>query len=333
MKFAALGRTHWLRDAIRAAVARGHQATLIGTAPAAPEYLCGETEFAALAHELGCDFFCGTAINAPETVARAAAAGAEVAIAVNWPTIIGAAMRAQFPRGIINAHAGDLPRFRGNACPNWAILAGETRVVVTLHEMAQELDAGPILLQRHYPLTDDTYIGDVYAFMTARIPEMFAEALDGLAAGTLTARPQSADPADSLRCYPRRPEDGYLDWRLPSIALARLVRASAEPFAGAFFVRAGKRVAVWRARAALEAGPSLGVPGQVTAIDSAAGTVAVLTGEGVLLLQELQGEHQPRTPAASLIRSTRERLSFDPVGEYLQLARRLADLDKVGGAR
>jgi hypothetical protein len=71
----------------------------------------------------------------------------------------------------------------------------------------------------------------------------------------------------------------------------------------------------------------------VTAIDPAAGTVAVLTGEGVLLLEELQGEHQPRTPAASLIRSTRERLSFDPVGEYLQLARRLADLDKVGGAR
>ena len=223
MKFAALGRTHWLLDAIRAAAARGHQPVLIGTAEPMPEYRCTARDFERLAAELGCAFFAGTIVNTPDAVALAAASGAQVAISVNWPTIIGAEMRRVFRHGILNAHAGDLPRFRGNACPNWAIITGEPRVAITVHQMSDELDAGPVLLTRACPIDDTTYIADVYDFMTANIPDMLAEALDGLTAGTLVPRHQSLDPADALRCYPRRPEDGFLDFTRPADALGRLV--------------------------------------------------------------------------------------------------------------
>ena len=127
MKFAALGRTQWLYDAIRLCADRGHRVVLIGTAPAAPEYRVTEADFIRLARELGCPSWCDAAINRASCAAMAKASGAEVAISVNWPVRIGEPMLRLFPHGIINAHAGDLPRFQGNAAPNWAILAGERR--------------------------------------------------------------------------------------------------------------------------------------------------------------------------------------------------------------
>lgn len=304
MKFAALGRTHWLRDAIRAAASRGHQPVLIGSAPPSPEYLCDENDFRKLALEFGCAYLTGD-INSAAAIEMMRHSGADVAISINWPKLMGAAAREIFPHGVINAHAGDLPRYRGNACPNWAILNGESRVVVTLHVMADELDAGPILLQRPCPILEDTYIADVYAFMTATIPEMYVEVLDGLASGSITPRPQRGEP---LRCYPRRPEDGAINWTLPAVQLSRLVRASAEPFAGAFTVRNGARLTIWRARATAPPSAVLGVPGQVTAIDVSAGTIDVLTGDGILTVAEVQLEDGPRERAAGVIRSTRERL-------------------------
>jgi methionyl-tRNA formyltransferase len=327
MKFAALGRTHWLFDSVQAAVARGHEVTLIATAPASPEYRRAEADFERLAADLRVDFLSTRTSTESDLADALGACGAEVAISVNWPILLGEAARAACRHGIVNAHAGDLPRFRGNACPNWAILVGETQVVVTLHQMADDLDAGPVLLQRACPLTDDTYIAEVYAFMTTQIPAMFVEVLDALQAGTAVARPQPSDPSLALRCYPRRPEDGYLDWTLPATALARLVRASAEPFAGAFFLRDGMRVTVWRAHAESNPVPSLGVPGQVAAIRRDRGEVAVLTGDGLLVLEELQRDGADRQPASAVIQSTRERLTFDPLREYLRLAAGVAALD------
>jgi UDP-4-amino-4-deoxy-L-arabinose formyltransferase/UDP-glucuronic acid dehydrogenase (UDP-4-keto-hexauronic acid decarboxylating) len=299
MRFAALGRTRMLLDGIRACVAAGHEPAFIATAPAAPEYDVREDDFRALAAELGCVF----AATLEEGV------HADVAISVNWPTLIDPGFLARFPHGVLNGHAGDLPRFRGNACPNWAILQGESHVVATVHEMAEELDAGPIVLQDALPLSDETYVGDVYAWMAATFPRLFAEALTGLESGTITPRPQSGQ---ALRCYPRRPEDGWIDWSQPADRIARLVRASAEPFAGAFSALDGEPITIWRAHAAPLREPSLGVPGQVMAIG--AGEVDVLSGGGRLVLETVETASAGRVPAPDAIRSTRSRLGSPPPG-------------------
>jgi methionyl-tRNA formyltransferase len=293
MRFAALGRTRMLLDAITTCVQAGHECVHVATAPAAPEYDVGPDDFAALARRLGASF--------GELEPR----GAEIAISVNWPALIPGDVRARFPGGILNGHAGDLPRFRGNAAPNWAILLGERRVVATVHEMADELDAGPILVQRALEIDESTYIGDVYAFLERTFPALFAEALDGLEVGTLGPRPQAGEP---LRCYPRRPEDGELDWRLGAVALARLVRASAEPFAGAYGWLEGERTTVWRAHAAPLREPSAGICGQVIARRPETGEVDVLTGDGRLVLEEVETA-AGRLPAAEAIRSLRARFT------------------------
>jgi methionyl-tRNA formyltransferase len=326
MDFAALGRTRWLRDAIVRAAEAGHRPALIGTAAPSPEYGVVEDDFRTLAAKHGCPFFADARINTAERVAAAKESGAAVAISVNWPIVIGKEMRAAFAHGVVNAHAGDLPRYRGNACPNWAIIAGEPSAFATLHRMGDGIDDGPIFLQRSLKLSDDIYIGDVYRFLDDAIPAMFVELLDGLAANRLRAREQPADPAQALRCFPRRESDSEIVWSQPAEQLARLVRASAEPFSGAFPWLDGARVRVWRARAAALPYEWHGAPGQV-AETAADGSVTVLCGAGVLVLQEIEVEGAGRGPAARFVRSNRARFGIDAAAEIEALRRRIDMLE------
>lgn len=328
MRFVALGRTQWLYDTIVALAEAGHEPVLILTGVAAPEYTVGPDDFEALAQRLGCPFAMGGRLDDAAMGALLDQAQAPVAVSINWPTLMPESVLDRFEHGVLNGHAGDLPRYRGNAAPNWAILRGETEVVVTVHRMVAELDAGPIIAKRRFPITDQTYIGDVYAFMQSWWPMMFVEALDGLEAGTLEPRPQDPDRAASLRVLPRNPEDALIDWAQSADSICRLVRASAEPFSGAFTYMDGERLTVWRARAAAPAVPTVGVPGQVVAVDPEQGVVDVLTGDGLLRVEQAQRQGDAeRTLPTNLIRSTRTRLGMNPVVQIETLARRLAELE------
>jgi UDP-4-amino-4-deoxy-L-arabinose formyltransferase/UDP-glucuronic acid dehydrogenase (UDP-4-keto-hexauronic acid decarboxylating) len=324
MKFAVLGRTRWLLDAARRCRAR-HELVLVGTAPAAAEYAGGEEDFAALAREAGCAFFTATRL-AAEHHAMLARSGADVALSVNWPVLIPASMLDVCRHGVLNAHAGDLPRFRGNATPNWAILSGEPYLVLTVHRMDEGLDSGPILAQRSFALQPTTYVADVYDFLGTAIPDLFAQTLDGLEARTIAAVAQPA--VEPLRCLPRTPRDHAIDWGLPAELLARLVRASAEPFSGAYTHHAGRRLTVWRARAEAARGRLLGSPGQVTH-RSPAGEVTVLTGDGLLVLEEVGYDDGRRQPAGAVITSTRTRLGLVVADELADLRKRVEALESM----
>jgi UDP-4-amino-4-deoxy-L-arabinose formyltransferase/UDP-glucuronic acid dehydrogenase (UDP-4-keto-hexauronic acid decarboxylating) len=332
VRFAALGRTRWLLESIQRARESGHEPVLIGTCAASPEYDVVEQDFELLARQIGCPFFSNANLRAEEPRQLLDESRADLALSINWLTLIGADVRERFRHGVLNAHAGDLPRFRGNACPNWAILSGEERVVVSIHRMADGIDDGPILVQRSFPLDEDTYVGDVYAFMNAAIPEMFVEVLDALELGDLPGRSQPEDPALALRCYPRRPCDAEITWSCDAITLARLVRASAEPFGGATTWLDGERVRIWRARPERLPFAWLGVPGQVAERRTASGELVVLTGSGVLVVSELETEAAGRKPAADVVRSTRARFGLDLAAEVESLRRRVADLEASGGS-
>jgi methionyl-tRNA formyltransferase len=326
MKFAALGRTSMLVNAAKAAMGRGHVLCLVGTATPSPEYTADERDFAHLAQAAGCPFFVDGKMPGSEVLRYAAASGAEVAISVNWPRLMKSDMRSPFRHGVVNAHAGDLPRYRGNACPNWAILNGETEIVVTLHRMDDGLDSGPVLAKRRLPITGETYIGEVYRFLDSAIPVMFADLLDDLQSGRVVERAQPVDPAESLRCFPRRESDSAIDWSRPAVEIARLVRASAEPFAGAYSWLDGRRMRIWRARPAALPYRWSGVPGQVIEIRDD-GSVAVLCGDGALVVEQVELEDDRRVTAGRLIRNTRMRLGLDPHLQIAALTRRVEQLE------
>ena len=138
----------------------------------------------------------------------------------------------------------------------------------------------------------------------------------------------------SLRCFPRTPDDGGIDWNRSATEIAKLVRASAEPFAGAFAQLKGERLTIWRARAEKLPYPALGVNGQVVRVDPDRGEAWILCDEGVLVLEQVEfGGGRGR--ATDVIRSTRTRLAAGyPVAAQLQaMNSRIEALERLMGTQ
>jgi methionyl-tRNA formyltransferase len=288
VRVAILGRTGTLLRAAQLLVSSGFTIPLVGTCLPASYDATTADDFAALARAQGSEYFCDSRINSDEILAVLRRANCDVALSLNWLTIMGAEACAAFPHGILNVHGGDLPRYRGNACANWAILNGESRVGLTVHRMEPAaLDAGPILLKDFFPLDESTYIGDVYAWMESAVPELCLTAITRLRDGAARFVEQDPDPATWLRCYPRRPEDALIDWRHSAAAIHRLVRASSRPFDGALtYLEGVEPVRVWRAEIGTHAGDFLAVPGQVMARSELDLTIAC--GDGVLSITDIE---------------------------------------------
>lgn len=328
MKFVAIGRTRILLKIIEALVEKGHTAERIVTCEPADFYRVDAEDFEQLATEIGCGFAKRTDIQDPDFLEELDSIDAPVAVSVNWKTIIGREVLNSFEHGIINYHAGDLPRYRGNAAMNWALLAGEDEIVHTLHFMSEELDAGPILEQRSMAIDEGTKIGDVYAFAEREVPEMCCDVIDSIQEGSIDPRTQPEDPSEVLRCYPRIPKDSQIDWSESAATIDRLVRASSEPLFGAFTYRDREKLTIWRARPEFPDHDYLGTPGQVAEIRPSEGDVAIITGDGFLVLEEVESEDGPRQPAAEVVTSHRTRLGMDVTGQLRALRDEIAELEE-----
>jgi methionyl-tRNA formyltransferase len=149
-------------------------------------------------------------------------------------------------RGALNMHGSLLPRYRGRAPVNWAILRGERETGATLHYMVERADAGEIVDQLAVPILQDDDARDVFAKVTVAAETVLARSLPGLIAGTAARRPQPIEPGQYFGR--RRPEDGRIDWGWPARQIHNLVRAVAPPFPGAFADVGGQRWAIHRTR-------------------------------------------------------------------------------------
>jgi len=289
-------------------------------------------DFEELARRLGAPFLETERINATETIAWIAGKAPGVGVSINWRTVIRREVIDCFKLGIINAHAGDLPRFRGNATLNWAILSGANDIALTLHLMSIELDSGPVLLKKHFAISEETCFKELRDRLGAAVPGMFVEVVNGLADGSLKPSPQPRDPSLALRCYPRLPRDSEIDWSLPAERIAQLVRASSEPLPGAYTFLGTQRLTVWKARAEQSPTPFMGAPGQVAEIRRDRGEAGVLTGDGMLVLEEVELEGSARAMAPAVITSARMRLGQDISGEVARLAAKVGELEnKIEG--
>lgn len=309
MRAALIGRTRILINTAHLLRARGHDVGAIWTCPAEPYYGVDVADFAKLADEFSVPFRHDVRMNSEDGIAWLKAADCGVALAVNWKNLVKMSVIDIFPHKMLNAHAGDLPRYRGNACPNWAILNGEVRIANTIHQKSADLDGGPVLLKRFFQVTRDTYIGDIHEWLHEITPQMFVDAVDGLEDGSIVPVPQSHHPEDGLRCYPRRPEDGRIDWRAPVDAIHRLVRASSRPFDGAFAHLEGRqKVTIWRADVVSTRQQFCAVPGQVCfRIDNDPVVAGV---DGMLRLTDvsLEGTTSSNEAKSAIHKSLRNRL-------------------------
>jgi UDP-4-amino-4-deoxy-L-arabinose formyltransferase/UDP-glucuronic acid dehydrogenase (UDP-4-keto-hexauronic acid decarboxylating) len=306
MRVAIIGRTEILYDTAVQLRAAGHEIVCIMTAKEAPEYRRGAEDFRALAGQWAVPFASSARIS--EHHDFLAQAQADIAVSINYSGVIPEEITALFPLGILNAHGGDLPRYRGNACQAWAILNGEERIGLCIHRMiGGELDSGDIIARDYLPININTKVTEAWQWMSGRIPELMLEAVNRLEMDpSYILERQSADPAKALRCYPRKPEDGRIDWNKPAIDVLRLINACNKPFAGAFSDFEGEKLIVWDAELVADDEVFCAVPGQVTKIGD--GFVEVACGIGKLRILEAEVDGRSEAPR-TWIQSIRKRLT------------------------
>lgn len=182
-------------------------------------------------------------------------------------------------RGCLNVHASLLPRYRGAAPIQWAIIRGETETGVTTMQIDAGMDTGPILLQRRLAIAPDETAGELAARLSQLGAEVLDETLDALEAGRLQPIPQEGALATLAPLLKK--DDGRIDWKHPAPALAALVRGT-DPWPGASTLHRERPLRIRRAHA--EAGA--GEPGVIVRAEP--GGIAVGTGAGLLIVTELQ---------------------------------------------
>lgn len=307
MRIAIIGRTEILYEATQRLREQGHEIALIITAKEAPEYLKNSADFRALAASWGTPFSHTPQIEDETFETIRGVSPIDIGISLNYPGIIPQTLIDLFPLGILNAHGGDLPRYRGNACQAWAIINGEERVGLCIHRMiGGELDSGDIISRDYFPLSLNTKVTAVYQWMSERIPELFSEALQRLEDDPCyVLEHQSTNPQDTLRCYPRKPEDGRINWNKSAIEVLRLINACNKPYAGAFSAFEGVNLIIWDAELA-PVENFLAIPGQVTFIGD--GWVDVATGDGKLRVKAIEASSGETLPN-QIIRSSRQRFA------------------------
>jgi len=197
--------------------------------------------------------------------------------------------------GAVNLHASLLPKYRGAAPINWALINGETETGITVFQIKPQVDTGDILLQEKVPIDP----ADTYGTVAPRLSQIGANlilaALDGLESGTLKGAIQNNDlatPAPKIF-----PELGEIDWQKPADVVKNLIHGL-SPMPGAFSFFKGRRLKFLGATASDENFQS--EPGTIVARDK--NNLKILTGRGVIIPTELQFEGRKPLAIAEFLR-------------------------------
>jgi methionyl-tRNA formyltransferase len=233
------------------------------------------------AFELGLPVEQPASLKDPVAVARLNEHAPDLMVVVAYGLILPQAV-LDVPRlGCLNIHASLLPRWRGAAPIQRAILAGDTLTGVTIMKMDAGLDTGPMLLERPVAIGADETAGHLHDRLSAVGAEAIVAAIDSWLAGRITPVAQPVEGATYAAKI--RKEEAAIDWTQPAVAIARQVRAF-NPWPVAETRWQGQQLRIWEARA-LEATSTV-APGEV--VEAGSGRLAVATGAGRLLLERLQ---------------------------------------------
>jgi methionyl-tRNA formyltransferase len=228
----------------------------------------------------------------PEVAAELAATGAELGVVVAYGKILPRAVLEAFPRGCVNIHASLLPAYRGAAPVQRAIIDGLRETGITMMQLDEGMDTGPILLQRPVSIAPDDTSGSLLARLSGVGAEMLLETVAGLAAGTLAPRPQPSAGASHAPMLTK--EDGKIDWSRPAELVAARIRG-VDPWPGATTMLAGEPVKLF---GAAPAGGS-GAPGTILSADAAG--LIVACGDGACRIAELQAAGRKRMPVGAFV--------------------------------
>jgi methionyl-tRNA formyltransferase len=233
--------------------------------------------------------------NDPQFLAELKSLTPQVIVVAAYGQLLRPALLTIPPLGCVNVHASLLPKYRGAAPINWALIRGERVTGVTIMLIDATLDTGPILLQAELAIESFDDAGTLQERLAACGAETLLYALDGMESGALKPMPQ--DHVQATYAPKLRKEDGIIVWGQSAADLAHLIRG-VTPWPGAVTTHRGKPLRIWRATPM--AMPGSGRPGRVATIDALG--IWVETGDGYLVLLEVQPASGRRMAAAAYAR-------------------------------
>ncbi len=221
----------------------------------------------------------------------------DIVLVLGWYHILPPEVLVAPPLGCVAIHASLLPKYRGMAPINWAIINGETETGVSLFYLADGIDNGDVIAQRRVPIEGNDTCATLYDKATRQSVVVLRKFLPRLANGTAPRRKQNDDEAT---VFPKRtPEDGLIDWRWDSQRILNFVRAQTKPYPGAFTEIEGRRLYIWKAEFADDYRPGHRLPGSLVRREA---DVLIITCNGAIrLLDTRWADRQPLSDSQKLI--------------------------------
>jgi methionyl-tRNA formyltransferase len=238
---------------------------------------------AAAAREKNIPVFTPESVNTSEWLERVMALQPDLILSVYYRNMISSKLLAIPRLGAFNLHGSLLPKYRGRAPINWAVLHGERRIGMTLHRMVKSADAGAVVDQEGIDIDPRDTAEQAFRKVLPCARRVLARQIDALLAGTARETPQ--DDAQATYFGGRKPEDGRINWGQTSAQIFNLIRAVTDPYPGAFTDVGDARLMVWWAETDTPATRQRrGKPGEVLSV----APLVVATFDGALELTKIE---------------------------------------------
>ncbi len=298
MKIVFMGTPQAAVPSLERCVRDGHDVVAVYTQPDRPSGRGNNVKFSPVkdfALYAGIEVRQPLKIRTSEAALEFSALGADIAVVVAYGRILPDAFLTAFPLGAVNVHFSLLPKFRGAAPVNWAIVEGETETGVTTMMMDAGLDTGEILMQ------ESTVIGDTEnaTELMNRLSQMGAELLSNTLNNLDSIKPRSQNNDLATYAPIMRRDDGTINWNLSAIQINNRIRGF-QPFPTAFSIFRGGRITLWNGDIGDFAGIGGCQPGQIVAVSGE--SISICCGDSSILeVTEIQPEGKRRMAVRDFI--------------------------------
>ena len=297
MKIIFMGTPDFAVGTLRSLAEAGHEITLVVSQPDKPKgrgHAMVPTPVKAVAEELGIPVFQPVKIREAKDVLEKTEA--DVCVVAAFGQIIPASILHVKKYGCINVHASLLPKYRGAAPIQWAVIDGEKESGVTIMQMDEGLDTGDMLAKAIVPLDEKETGGSLFDKLSEAGGRLCVETLAKLEKGEITPEKQGESPTAYASMLDKKM--GNIDWNKSAVVIERLVRGL-NPWPSAYTHLDGKTLKIW-ACDVLPQSASKGESGEILEVTKDA--IHVQTGDGILVLREIQLAGKARMDAGAFLR-------------------------------
>ena len=297
MKIIFMGTPDFAVGTLRSLAEAGHEITLVVSQPDKPKgrgHAMVPTPVKVVAEELGIPVFQPVKIREAKDVLEKTEA--DVCVVAAFGQIIPASILHMKKYGCINVHASLLPKYRGAAPIQWAVIDGEKESGVTIMQMDEGLDTGDMLAKAIVPLDEKETGGSLFDKLSEAGGRLCVETLAKLEKGEITPEKQGESPTAYASMLDKKM--GNIDWNKSAVVIERLVRGL-NPWPSAYTHLDGKTLKIWACEV-LPQSASKGESGEILEVTKDA--IHVQTGDGILVLREIQLAGKARMDAGAFLR-------------------------------